>query len=659
MIDRETVDRIYAAANIVEIIGEYVTLRRKGVNYQACCPFHNEKTPSFVVSPSKGLFKCFGCGKGGNAVTFVMVHEGISYPEALKTVAKRYGIEVREKELTPEEQHRNDDRESMFALNGWAADYFAEVLAGDPEGQSVGLVYFRQQRGMTDATIRKFGLGFCPGRGDRMSRDALKAGYREEFLVATGLSLRRESDGSLYDRFRERVIFPVHNISGRIVAFGGRTLRTDKNVAKYQNSPESEIYSKKRELYGLYFAKKAIQQQDCAILVEGYFDVISMHQAGVENVVASSGTSLTTEQIRLLNRFTRNITVIYDGDAAGIHAALRGIDMILGEGMNVRVVLLPPEDDPDTFARRLGAAGVQEYVRTHEQDFITFKARLLMDEASGDPIRKAALIGDMVQSVARIPDPIQRSVYIKECARTMDIDEQILIGEVARKRLATTGDRETDDFVRRQTALRREPQPAAEAARLAGPVAAGSSQEALERELVKYLLKYGHCSFDFKEGRNMVACNVAEVIFNELDADHLVFANRLCNEILDTYRAQWQAVGVGTEVPAHYFLNHSDPEVCNLAVDILTSDDNYVPSELWRRKEVHVESDDEMLAVGVPKAVTLYKSKVIEGYIRELQARLAADEELPDDTLREIMQRLAALNRAKVTIAHKLQRLIL
>ena len=659
MIDRETVDRIYAAANIVEIIGEYVTLRRKGVNYQACCPFHNEKTPSFVVSPSKGLFKCFGCGKGGNAVTFVMEHEGISYPEALKTVAKRYGIEVREKELTPEEQHRNDDRESMFALNGWAADYFAEVLAGDPEGQSVGLAYFRQQRGMTDATIRKFGLGFCPGRGDRMSRDALKAGYREEFLVATGLSLRRESDGSLYDRFRERVIFPVHNISGRIVAFGGRTLRTDKNVAKYQNSPESEIYSKKRELYGLYFAKKAIQQQDCAILVEGYFDVISMHQAGVENVVASSGTSLTTEQIRLLNRFTRNITVIYDGDAAGIHAALRGIDMILGEGMNVRVVLLPPEDDPDTFARWLGAAGVQEYVRTHEQDFITFKARLLMDEASGDPIRKAALIGDMVQSVARIPDPIQRSVYIKECARTMDIDEQILIGEVARKRLATTGDRETDDFVRRQTALRREPQPAAEAARLAGPVAAGSSQEALERELVKYLLKYGHCSFDFKEGRNMVACNVAEVIFNELDADHLVFANRLCNEILDTYRAQWQAVGGGTEVPAHYFLNHSDPEVCNLAVDILTSDDNYVPSELWRRKEVHVESDDEMLAVGVPKAVTLYKSKVIEGYIRELQARLAADEELPDDTLREIMQRLAALNRAKVTIAHKLQRLIL
>ncbi len=660
MIDRETVDRIYAAANIVEIIGEYVTLRRKGVNYQACCPFHNEKTPSFVVSPSKGLFKCFGCGKGGNAVTFVMEHEGISYPEALKTVAKRYGIEVREKELTPEEQHRNDDRESMFALNGWAADYFAEVLAGDPEGQSVGLAYFRQQRGMTDATIRKFGLGFCPGRGDRMSRDALKAGYREEFLVATGLSLRRESDGSLYDRFRERVIFPVHNISGRIVAFGGRTLRTDKNVAKYQNSPESEIYSKKRELYGLYFAKKAIQQQDCAILVEGYFDVISMHQAGVENVVASSGTSLTTEQIRLLNRFTRNITVIYDGDAAGIHAALRGIDMILGEGMNVRVVLLPPEDDPDTFARRLGAAGVQEYVRTHEQDFITFKARLLMDEASGDPIRKAALIGDMVQSVARIPDPIQRSVYIKECARTMDIDEQILIGEVARKRLSSTGDRETDEFVRRQTARRRDEQPpAAEPpAAYAEKVEAGSGVPTLERELAKDLLKYGHRSFDFKEGPNLVPCNVAEVIFGELDEDNLRFTDPRCDRILETYREQWHLLGTGVEVPVHHFLNHPDPEVCNLSVDLLTSDDNYVPSELWRRKEVHVESDEEMLAVGVPKAVTLYKSKVIERLIEAERVKLQNDS-LPEEELLEIMKRLSHLNTIKVTIANKLQRLIL
>ena len=657
MIDRETVDRIYAAANIVDIIGEYVTLKRKGVNYQACCPFHNEKTPSFVVSPSKGVYKCFGCGKGGNAVTFLMEHENITYPEALKMVAKRYGIEVKEKEMSEEEVRRNDDRESMFALNGWAADYFANYLHHETEGMSVGMAYFRQKRGMTDATIKKFGLGFCPARGDRMSKDALAAGYKKEFLVSTGLSLERESDGSLYDRFRDRVIFPVHNISGRIVAFGGRTLRTDKTVAKYQNSPESEIYSKKRELYGLYFAKKAIQQLDFAIMVEGYTDVISMHQAGVENVVSSSGTSLTTEQIRLLNRFTKNITVIYDGDSAGIHASLRGIDMILREGMNVRVVLLPEPEDPDSFARAHTAAEVQEYIRANEQDFLAFKAKLLLEAAQGDPIRKAALIADMVQSIAQIPDPIQRSVYIKECARIMDIDENILISEVARKRMATTGDREADEFVRRQTALRKAeaPQPEVEFVK---QVEAGSSSEALERELVKYLLKYGHCSFEFKEGRTMVPCNVAEVIFLELDSDGLTFRNPLYNSILATYREQWKILGTGVEVPAHFFLNHPDPEVCNASVDILTSDDNYVASQLWRRKDIHVESDAEMLAVGVPKAVTLYKSKVIERMSRELREKLQ-DENLTDDEMQDIMQRLSNLNRGKVSIARKLHRLIL
>ena len=656
MIDRETIDRIYAAANIVDIIGEYVTLKRKGVNYQACCPFHNEKTPSFVVSPSKGVYKCFGCGKGGNAVTFLMEHENMTYPEALKAVAKRYGIEVREKEMTPEEVARNDNRESMFVVNSWAAEYFSNYLLHETEGMSVGMTYFRQKRGFSDATIKKFGLGFCPARGDRMSWAALAAGYKEEFLVSTGLSIKRD-DGSLFDRFRERVMFPVHNISGRVVAFGGRTLRTDKSVAKYQNSPESEIYSKKRELYGLFFAKKAIQQYDFAIMVEGYTDVISMHQAGVENVVASSGTSLTTEQIRLLGRFTRNITVIYDGDSAGIHASLRGIDMILREGMNVRVVLLPPEDDPDSFARTHTAAEVQEYIRANEEDFLTFKAKLLLKDAAGDPIKKAALINDMVQSIVQIPDPIQRSVYIKECARIMDIDEQILISEVARKRMTTSGDRETDEFMRRQTTLRQREaqQPGVEFVK---QVEAGSSFETLEREIVKYLLKYGHCSFDFKEGRNVVQYNVAEVIFGELDADGLEFQNRVFNEILRVYREQWCALGLGVEVPIHHFINHSDPEVCNVSVDILTSEDHYVPSELWRRKEVHVESDAEMLAVGVPKAVTLYKSKVIERMSRELREKLQ-DENLTDDEMQDIMQRLSNLNRGKVSIARKLHRLIL
>ena len=660
MIDRETVDRIYAAANIVDIVGEYVTLKRKGVNYVACCPFHNEKTPSFVVSPSKGVYKCFGCGKGGNAVTFVMEQESVSYPEALKMVAKRYGIEVHEEALSEEELRRNDDRESMFALNSWAADYFANFLHRDSEGINVGLSYFRQKRGLTDATIKKFGLGFCPSKGDRMSQDALAAGYKQEFLLSTGLSLVSERNGGLYDRFRDRVIFPVHNISGRIVAFGGRTLRTDKQVAKYQNSPESEIYSKKRELYGLYFAKKAIQQLNFAIMVEGYLDVISMHQAGIENVVASSGTSLTTEQIRLLGRFTKNITVIYDGDSAGIHASLRGIDMILKEGMNVRVVLLPEPEDPDSFARSHSAAEVQEYIRANEQDFLEFKARLLLKDAQGDPIKKAALIGDMVQSIAQIPDPIQRSVYIKECARTMDIDEQILIGEVARKRLTSSGDRETDDFLRRQAAVRqREADPGVRPeAEYAPKVEAGSSFEALEREIVKYLLKYGHCTFDFKEGSTMVPCNVAEVIFSELSDDQIVFRNPVYAKIMAVYREQWEQLGTGVEVPAHLFLNHIDPEVCNRAVDLLTADDNYVPSELWKRKEVHVESDAEMLAVGVPKAVTLYKSKVIESLIKELQTRLAV-EGLSEEEESDLVQRLNNYNRVKVAIARKLQRLIL
>ena len=657
MIDPETVDRIYAAANIVDIVSDYVTLRRKGVNYVACCPFHNEKTPSFVVSPAKGLFKCFGCGKGGNAVTFLMEHESLTYPEALKMVAKRYGIEVHEKELSEEEVRRNDDRESMFALNGWAAEYFANYLHHEAEGMNVGMSYFRRTRGLTDATIRKFGLGFCPAKGDRMSQDALAAGYKREFLVSTGLSLVSERDGALYDRFRDRVIFPVHNISGRIVAFGGRTLRTDKAVAKYQNSPESEIYSKKRELYGLYFAKKAIQQLNFAILVEGYLDVISMHQAGIENVVSSSGTSLTTEQIRLLGRFTKNITVIYDGDAAGIHASLRGIDMILKEGMNVRVVLLPEPEDPDSFARAHTADEVQEYIRANEQDFLAFKARLLLKDAEGDPIRKAALIGDMVQSIAQIPDAIQRSVFIKECARIMDIDEQILISEVARKRLTTSGDRETDEFLRRQT-VQRQREAAQHEVEYARRVEAGSSFEALEREIVKYLLKFGHCSFDFKEGREMVPCNVAEVIFGELSDDNITFRNPVYAKIMATYRAQWEQTGPGVEVPVRLFLNHVDPEVCNAAVDLLTADDNYVASELWRRKEVHVESEAEMLAVGVPKAVTLYKSKVIDSLIKELNARLA-DDTLTDAEQEEVLRRLDGYNRVKVQIAHKLRRLIL
>ena len=657
MIDSHTVDRIYAAADIVDIISDYVTLKKKGVNYQACCPFHNEKTPSFVVSPSKGVYKCFGCGKGGNAVTFVMEHEGVSYPEALKIVAKRYGIEIQEREQTEEDVRRNNDRESMFALNGWAAEYFAKYMLSSTEGRSVGLSYFSQKRGFTEATIRKFGLGFCSSEGNAMTMAALSAGYKQEFLTSTGLSLVREGDGKLRDRFRDRVIFPVHNISGRVVAFGGRTLRTDKSVAKYQNSPESEIYSKKRELYGLYFAKKAIQQQDYAIMVEGYTDVISMHQAGVENVVASSGTSLTTEQIQLLHRFTRNITVIYDGDSAGIHASLRGIDMILKEGMNVRVVLLPPEHDPDSFARAHTADQVREYIRENEEDFLTFKAKLMLADAGKDPIKRSAVISDMVQSIVQIPDSIQRSVYIKDCARIMDVDENVLVSEVARKRVQQAGGgREASDFMRRQQSqIQQERKVEVE---ITKPTVAGSSVEALEYELVKYLLKSGHLNYEIMEGKNIVGVNIADEIFYNLDEDKISFLNPVYQKILDTYREQWKQLGVGVKVPERHFINHIDPDVCNMSVDILTSDDNLVPSKLWQQKDVHIESEVEMLSNGVPKAIMLYRSKIIERLIKELTQRLD-DSDLSDDDQIDIVRRLDELNNAKTAISHKSQRLIL
>ncbi len=656
MIDRDTIDRIYAAANIVEIVSDYVTLKRKGANYQACCPFHNEKTPSFVVSPTKGLFKCFGCGKGGNAVTFVMEHESITYPEALKIVAKRYGIEVQERELTGEEVQRNDNRESQFVLNSWAYDYFVKTLFDTDEGVAVGLSYFRQKRGFSDATVRKFGLGYCLSASDAMSQAALKASYKEEFLLSTGLSIKREVDGKVFDRFRDRVIFPVHNISGRIVAFGGRTLRTDKKVAKYQNSPESDIYSKKRELYGLYFAKKAIQQEDYVIMVEGYTDVISMHQAGIENVVSSSGTSLTTEQIRLLNRFTKNITVIYDGDAAGIHAAIRGIDMILREGMNVRVVSLPPEHDPDSFAQAHTAAEVSEYIRDNEEDFLTYKARLLLKESRNDPIKKAEMIGDMVESITQIPDQIKRTVFIKECSMIMDIDESVLFSEVARKRATSTGDKQTEEFIRNQAKIRGYERRETPQVTLTGD--AGSSITALECEIIKYLLKAGHRNIEFREGKEMITCNIASLIFSELDDTSIEFSDPCYNAMLDIYRKRWAELGEGVEVNTSTFLESDNPEVCNRTVDILTSDDNYVPSQIWSQRDIHVDSEEELLTAGVPKAVMLYKSKILENTINGLNEKLS-DEKLSEDEQFEIIERLSLLNKGKVLIANKLQRLIL
>jgi len=448
MIDQLTIEKILDAANIVDVVSEFVTLRRRGVNYVGLCPFHNEKTPSFYVSPSKGICKCFSCGKGGNVIHFLMEHEQMSYWDAAKWLARKYGIPYSERELTDSEKALQNERESMFITNQFALDFFKETLLNTDKGRAIGLAYFRK-RGFRDDILDKFFLGYCPDEPDALARAALAKGYTKENLIKTGLCYERE-DGQLRDRFHGRVIFPVHSISGKVVAFGGRIMSSDAKVAKYVNSPESIIYSKSRELYGLYQAKQAIVRKDRCFLVEGYADVISMFQSGVENVVASSGTSLTPGQIRLIHRFTNNITVLYDGDKAGIKASLRGIDMLLAEGMNVKVLLLPDGEDPDSFAQGRGATAFQQYIDTHQVDFIRFKVNLLMEDAADDPYSRSELIKSITQSISVIQDPIVRSVYITECSQIMKIDERLLINDVNRRQREQA-----------QTAPQPTPQPAA------------------------------------------------------------------------------------------------------------------------------------------------------------------------------------------------------
>ena len=433
MIDRATVDRIMDAAQIVDVVSDFVTLRKTGVNYKGLCPFHDDRTPSFVVSPSKGLCKCFACGKGGNAVHFIMEHEQLSYPDALRYLARKYNIEIKERELTEEEKQAQDERESMFVVNEWACQFFQDQLYNTVDGRAIGMTYFRS-RGFRDDIIKKFQLGYSPSQRDACAREAKAKGYKEEFLLSTGLCYKRDN-GQLQDRFFGRVIFPVHTLSGKVVAFGGRVLdAATKGVnVKYQNSPESAIYSKKKELYGLFLAKQAIVKHDLCFLVEGYTDVISMHQMGVENVVSSSGTALTTEQIRMIHRFTENITVLYDGDAAGIKASERGIDMLLAEGMNVKLLLLPDGDDPDSFARKHNATEYQAYLNEHQVDFIKYKTDLLLHEAQGDPIKLSRLISSIVHTISVIPDEITRSVYTRETATMLNMEERMLVAALSKE----------------------------------------------------------------------------------------------------------------------------------------------------------------------------------------------------------------------------------
>ncbi len=623
MIDQATIDRIIDAAEISEVVGEFVTLKRRGVNMIGNCPFHNEKTPSFTVSPSKGIFKCFGCGKGGNSVNFIMEHESLSYPEALKWLAKKYHIDIKEEEESPEQKQQKDDRESMMIVSAWAQKYFSRYLLEEDEGRTVGLSYIRE-RGIRDEIVKKFELGFCPEGKDAFTRQALKQGYKTEFLESTGLTIRR--DDWVRDRFAGRVMFPIHNVAGRVIAFGGRTLKADKNTAKYLNSPESDIYHKSRVLYGIYQAKREIIRHDKCYLVEGYTDVLSMHQAGIENVVASSGTALTHDQIRLIKRFTPNITIIYDGDAAGIKASLRGIDLVLEEGVNVKVLLLPDGEDPDSFSRAMSSSQLTAYIEENETDFIRFKTKLLMAGAANDPIEKARLVNDIVRSIAIVPDAITRSIYIQDCSRLMDVQEEVLYEQVRKIIQKQTEELQKKNYRDRNYNQQQEPgpdfffdEPAAAVTKSVAPPKPKYTCEIEEREIIRIMLKYFNDEvFEIEdENGDPLAISVGQYVLEELDNDGLVSDNELINRVLDLFAENLDNPDFKAQP---FFIRNSDPQISQLATDLLA--DKYIESKRWKKGGAFVEEEHEILDLLVPKIVQEYKLSKVRALLRGLESQI-------------------------------------
>jgi len=649
MIDPSTVDKIMNAAQILDVVSDFVTLKKRGVNYVGLCPFHDERTPSFSVSPAKGICKCFSCGKGGNAVNFIMEHEQMSYYEALKYLAKKYNIEVVEKELTSEEIAQRNDRESMLAVNKFAQQYFTSLLFDSSEGRNVGLAYFHE-RGFRDDVIRKFQLGYSLEQRDAFTVAALSKTYKKEFLVKTGLSIEREG-GSPFDRFWGRVMFPVHSLSGNVVAFGGRILRKDDKTAKYVNSPESEIYHKSNELYGIYFAKQAIVKYERCFLVEGYTDVLAMHQAGIENVVASSGTSLTKGQIRLIHRFTENVTVLYDGDAAGIKASIRGIDMLLEEGLNIKVVLLPQGEDPDSFAKSQDATQFIDYIKKHQTDFIRFKTSLLLDEAGSDPIKRAALIGDIVRSIAIIPDRVIRSVYVKECSTLLETDEKLLYAEIGKYqngRSFQNSDRVT--IVKSNE----------EALSLHEVTYQPTACEEEERNIIRYLIRYGERPLytkpdEMHEGESTSIISVARYFLSELAHDHLSFSNPLYARILNEIEAH---IDDPSFVAESYFVQHHDPEISRLSSDLVA--DRYVLSKLFANNP-SVVTDSDRLMESVPRVMFEYKNKIVLLSLNEKMLALKhANEEHNEELERRLMNEISQLNYIKSQLSKILgERIIL
>ena len=628
MIPRETINQIMETARIEDVVSEFVTLKKRGSNLIGVCPFHKEKTPSFNVNPARNIFKCFGCGKAGDSVRFIMEHEHYSFQEALRYLAKKYGIKIEEREQTPEELAAQNERERMFNINSFAQKYFSDTLMNTDEGQSVGLAYFHE-RGFRDAIINKFQLGYCPNSGHAFTDFATKNGYDKDLLVKVGLSGSYED--RTYDRYQGRVIFPIHNLTGKVIGFGGRILTSEKTKAKYVNSPESEIYNKSQTLYGIFFARNEISRLDNCILVEGYADVLSMHQAGIENVVASSGTSLTTEQIRMISRYTKNITMLYDGDAAGIHAALRGTNMILEEGMNVRIVVLPPEDDPDSFVQNNPIEVVTKYLEDNAKDFIGFKTNLLLKDAQNDPIKRASVIKDIVETIAVIPDQIYRATYIKECSRTLEMPEQTLTNEVnkilrAKYRKQLGLDPKQDQQLSYQEYQTYQPQQQPVEPKDTTPI--GFFQE---QELVKLLLVHGSETLDI-EGKDendndvIYTTTIASLIVDDLKNDGLLFKDETHRKIFDAFD---RGLDTGTLPTAQDFTSSEDQDVAVLAANLLST--QYKLDD-WKRHRIVVKTEEDVLKKAVFNSVLRYKDMVIEDrratLVKEMQSCTSIDDQL-------------------------------
>lgn len=656
MIPRETIDRITETARIEEVVGDFISLKKRGVNYIGVCPFHNEKTPSFTVSPAKGIYKCFGCSAGGNSVNFVMDHEHMTYPEALRYLAAKYHIPIEEEEFSPEELKDRNEREELFIISSFAQKHFSKNLMESDEGRTIGLSYFKE-RGFKESIIEKFQLGYSPEKFDDLVNAAHEHGYKNELLFKAGLA--KEKERRYFDFFRGRVVFPIHNHTGKVIAFGARTLKSDKKIPKYLNSPETEIYNKSKTLYGLAFAKKAIIQNDNCFLVEGYTDVISLFQSGVENVVASSGTSLTTEQIRLIKRFTPNITILYDGDNAGIKASFRGIDMILEEGMNVKVVLFPDGDDPDSYSKKVSTDELLQYISDNAKDFIVFKTSLLLEEAQNDPVKKAGLIHEIINSIALVPDQIIRSVYIKECSKLFEFTEQTLINELNKQRrknfnkekdfkpdeLPTT--KEEDKVVSTEPVVQDELLPQ-------------------ENELVRILLNYGHMpvSFDLNDengkpvmdedgNRMVIEVSVAEFILYELNKDNLGFEAEDFKLILKEYE---MALSTGIVPTSNYFVTKPDPELNKIAVNLIAT--KYTLSDNWKEKhKIYTTNETQYLAEMVSHAVYSFKLKKVMQLKYNLQEALK--EEKDELIVQEHLGYITLLNELQKQLSLQLGRVVL